>query len=276
MKESRKKTLREIRDKGQKANWRSHGNLLARYWGRPAAIYGTWCALHLGLTANLITALAAFSWLMEAVCIARGQGIWFEIGVFFGFNGFWLDHVDGQVARVTASESTSGIFLDFWMHTAHGLVRGFALGFGLYSATGDDTYILCGMAAAFGWTMLSLANDAKYKAFFAQLAKTPVQLAVKNAHLQPCKIKTQSGLVKPWRRWLTWPLAKAHEAHVVLLAEAAIALLFHFKPDWAWLLWAYAVRFWAVSSPVLAVARATRMVRTRQVDLEFHDWFRPS
>ena len=162
-------SLRIIRETAQKPDYRAKGNILARKWARPMAVYGTWLAIRLGLSAHSVTAFAAISWLCEAVCISRGDRIWFSIGVFFGFAGFWLDHVDGQIARVTKSQSLEGIYFDFWIHTAHALVRAFGLGWGLYQATGYDLAILSGMATGFGWLMLSYSNDSKYKALFAHL-----------------------------------------------------------------------------------------------------------
>ena len=271
IKNTQKQSLAEIREKGQKPNWRRDGNMLARYWARPTAVYGTWLALRVGCSAHLITTLAALAWVIEAACIARGQMLWFQVGVLFGFVGFWLDHVDGQLARVTGNESVDGIFLDFWMHTAHGLLRAFSLGCGLHAATGHDQFLMCGMAVAFGWTMLSHANDAKYKAFMAQINKFSGRWSVQKPEMQSAE-REPRPLVS-LRRILIWPLAKFQEAHVVLFVEAAIGLLFFFKPFAAWLLWKYAMFFWAISAPVLAVARVGRMVRSRQADREFYEWF---
>jgi len=268
-------TIAEIREKSQKPRWRTDGNWLARHWARPMAVYGTWVALGLHLSANAITFLAAVSWLIEAICIGSGQPIWFVIGVLFGFLGFWFDHVDGQVARMTGSESVSGIFLDFWMHTAHGLARAFALGFGLYKCTGNDLFILCGMSTAFGWTMLSHANDARYKAFLAQLKKADKPFRAQKPELQSDPIVTQSRRAIPLRRLLTWPLAKLQEPHVVLLLESAIGIGFLTNQATGLTLWRYLVLFWALSSPALATARLSRLVRSRQIDREFDEWFHP-
>src|SRR5215469_6588036 len=51
-------TLAELRAEAQKARHREIGNWLARRVGRPTAIYGTWLAVRLGLSANQVTAAA--------------------------------------------------------------------------------------------------------------------------------------------------------------------------------------------------------------------------
>lgn len=268
-------SISEIRERAQKPQWRTDGNWLARLWARPAAVYGTWVALRLQLSANFITSLAAVAWLFEAICIGSGRVIWFEIGVLFGFIGFWLDHVDGQVARMTNSESVSGIFLDFWMHTAHGLVRAFALGFGLYKTTGNDLFLLYGMATAFGWAMLSHSNDARYKAFLAQLNKADKPFAAQKPKLQSRPDITCNRPSWPLRRLLTWPLVKAQEPHIVLLLETAVGIGFLINQATGLILWRYFLLFWAFTSPMLAVARVSRLVISRQIDREFDSWFRP-
>ncbi len=48
-------TLGELRATVQKGRHREIGNWLARRWGRPSAIYGTWLAVRLGLSAHQVT-----------------------------------------------------------------------------------------------------------------------------------------------------------------------------------------------------------------------------
>lgn len=268
-------SLQEIRRLGQKPNYRTQGNLLARYWARPCAIYGTWVAVRLGVSAHFITALAAIAWLGEAVCISTGRPGWFAIGVFLGFLGFWLDHVDGQVARVTNTQSIDGIFIDFWMHTAHSLVRGFGLGWGLYQATGNNLAILGGMSAAFGWTMLGHANDARYKAFFARLKSShhvfTTHRPIHDRRDQlPLKKKDCSLSI---RKLISWPLAKLQEPHVVLFIETLIWISFYLGLKPHYLAWATCLSFWGVTAPMLAIARLARLVMKGQISSEFHEWF---
>ena len=63
-------TLAELRMRAQKRKHREIGNFLARRYARPTAIYGTWLAVRLGLSAHQITLAAwgAFqpSWMVQA------------------------------------------------------------------------------------------------------------------------------------------------------------------------------------------------------------------
>ena len=100
----------------QKGRHREIGNWLARRWGRPSAIYGTWLAVRLGLSAHQVT-LAAL-----AGEPGRGRGHrhrvapGFLLGVGLAHLGFWLDHVDGQVARWQGTASLDGVYHDYLMH----------------------------------------------------------------------------------------------------------------------------------------------------------------
>lgn len=264
--------LKEIRETCQKPDYRIKGNILARKWARPTAVYGTWLAIRLGLSAHTVTAFAAITWLLEAFCISTGDRFGFSVGVFFGFTGFWFDHVDGQIARVTKSETLEGIFFDFWIHTAHALVRAFGLGWGLYQATGYDLAILSGMAAGFGWVMLSYANDSKYKALFAHLNSTNRAYKIKVcAELQSDK-KSETG----WklRRIIRWALLKSQEPHVVLLAELMTCFIMWLDFLNGVYCWLFLMSFWAIMAPLLAISRLARYIKSSLVTKDFQEWFK--
>ncbi len=57
-------TIAELRARVQKDRHREIGNWLARRVARPTAVYGTWLAIRLGLTAHQVTAaaLAVVDW----------------------------------------------------------------------------------------------------------------------------------------------------------------------------------------------------------------------
>src|SRR4029077_5857736 len=92
-------TLAELRVRVQKARHREIGNWLARRVARPTAIYGTWLAIRLGLSAHAVTLLALASSGAAALAIMAGSQAGFVTGVALAHLAFWLDHVDGQVAR---------------------------------------------------------------------------------------------------------------------------------------------------------------------------------
>ena len=78
-----------------------------------------------------VTLLALAAALASAIAIGTGTRSGFVIGVALAHLFFWLDHVDGQVARWSRSSSLNGVYFDYLMHHGVALTQGFALGYGL-------------------------------------------------------------------------------------------------------------------------------------------------
>ncbi len=266
-------TLRELRSRVQKRRHREIGNWMARRVARPSAVYGTWLAVRLGLSANQVTAAAWLVSTASAVAIGFGSRSAFVVGVILAHLAFWLDHVDGQVARWRGTSSLDGTYLDYLMHHASALSTGFALGYGLASRSGDPRWAIAGLLIAGGWTMLGLHNDCRYKAFFQRL----------KAETLTYRIDAGSGgrpaPPAPWPRrglgMLTWPAYKACEPHVVLLWLTGLALAAVVAPS-KWLdLWRWGTLAMAIAAPTLAIARIARASTRQATEDEFARWFRP-
>ncbi|MBV8077796.1 MAG: CDP-alcohol phosphatidyltransferase family protein, partial [Planctomycetaceae bacterium] len=133
-------TLAELRARVQKDRHREIGNWLARRVARPTAVFGTWMAVRLGLSAHQVTLAALLTNGAAALAIATGSRAGFLLGVALGHLAFWLDHVDGQVARWRGTSSLDGVYLDYLMHHAASLGLGFGLGYGLAERTGDPRW----------------------------------------------------------------------------------------------------------------------------------------
>jgi hypothetical protein len=252
---------------------REIGNWLARRVARPTAVYGCWLAIRLGLSAHQVTVGALCSWLGAAVAIGTGQRFVFVGGVILTHLGFWLDHVDGQVARWRRTASLDGVYFDYLMHHAANLALGFALGYGLASRSGDARWTIAGFAIAMGWALLSLHNDCRYKAFFQRLKSVTVSYRIdggRGGRPQPPAPWPRRG-----RAALTWAAYKACEIHVVLMSLAVLAMLAIALPA-VWLaVWRSGVLLLAVLAPVLGVARAARSLLRGNVETEFSRWFQP-
>ena len=267
-------TLAELRTRVHKARHREVGNWLARRVGRPSAVYGTWAAIRLGASAHQVTALSLLASVAAALAIATGTRTGFVAGVLMAHLAFWLDHVDGQVARWRGTASLGGVYFDYLMHHATALALGFALGYGLAARTGDPRWAAAGFAVAAGWLFLGLHNDCRYKTFFQRLKREPGALRVE------CREGGRPAPPAPWPRrgrgLLTWPAYKICEPHVVLIGLTGLALLALAAPA-AWIVgWRLGVAGMAILAPSLAVGRAARAVATGSVDAEFDRWFRPS
>lgn len=269
----RSPTLAELRARVHKARYREIGNWLARRVARPTAVYGTWVAVRLGLSAHQVTVAAWLTWMGSAVAIGWGRRPMFVVGVALAQLAFWLDHVNGQVARWRGTVSLDGVYLDYLMHHAANLATGFALGYGLAARSGDPRWSIAGMAIAGGWTLLGLHNDCRYKAFFQRLKAGTESYHVdggSGGRPQPPVPWPRRGLAA-----LTWPAYKVCEPHVVLLGLTAMAVAALGAPSLWLFAWRGGVLAMAILAPVLAIARIARAARRGAGEDEFARWFRP-
>ena len=233
-------TIADLRAHVQKDRHREIGNWLARRVARPTAVYGCWLAIRLGLSAHQVTMGALCSSLAAAAAIGTGDRTFFVVGVVLVHLGFWLDHVDGQVARWRGTVSLDGVYLDYLMHHAANLALGFALGYGLAARSDETRWTIAGFAIAVGWELLSLHNDCRYKAFFQRLKTATVSYRVDGGaggRPQPPAAWPHRG-----RQAITWPAYKLCEIHVVVIGLTALAALaIVFPPLWlalcAWACW---------------------------------------
>jgi CDP-alcohol phosphatidyltransferase len=265
-------TLAELRSTVQKGRHREIGNWLARRVARPSAIYGTWLAVRLGLSAHQVTLAALAASLCGALAIGSGSRAGFVLGILLLHLGFWLDHIDGQVARWCGTSSLDGVFFDYLMHHLVNMTLGFALGYGLCLRTGNPFWCLAGFAIAAGWTFLSLQNDCRYKAFFQRLKSTTETYSIAGGSgdkPQPPATWPRRGLGV-----LTWPAYKLCEPHVVLVSLTILAAVAALSPS-AWLeSWRLAVLGMALLAPALATARVGRAIARQSVEAEFERWCR--
>jgi hypothetical protein len=266
-------TIAELKTRVQKDQHRSIGNLLARRVARPTAVYGCYLAVRLGLSANQVTLAALCSSLAAAVAIGSGNRLGFVCGALLAYLGFWLDHVDGQVARWRNSVSLDGVYFDYLMHHAANLALGFALGYGLAARSGEPRWTIAGFAIALGWALLSLHNDCRYKAFFQRLKSATASYRIDGG---------AGGRPLPPPRWprrgraaFTWPAYKLCEIHVVLIGLAILAVLAAALPALWLVLWRADVLLLAALAPLLGIGRAAHSIVRGRVETEFSHWFLP-
>lgn len=266
-------TLAALRQRAHKQRHDEIGNWLARRVARPLAIYGTWLAVRLGLSAHHVTGVALATALAAAVGIGLGTRTGFVAGTFLALVSFWLDRVDGQVARWRGTASLDGVYLDYLMHHAANLALAFALGHGLARSRGEPGWSVAGFAIAVGWALLSLHNDCRYKAFFQQLKRIDGSYRVEGGR------GGRPSPPAPWPRrgrgMLTWPAYKACEPHVVLSGLIVLAGMAVVMPRLWSVAWACGVASMAVLAPVLACGRVARAVAVGSVEAEFGVWFQP-
>ena len=250
------------------------GNWLARRVGRPSAVYGSWVAVRMGLPAHAITLAALVANLGGAVAIGTGSQLGFVAGVVSLVIGYWLDHVDGQVARWSKTASLGGLYFDYLLHHATALAMGFALGFAVAARGGSIGWAAVGFLVAAGWTGLNLHNDCRYKAMFGRLKRGERALRVEvGAEDRPT---SPPPWPLSWPGVATWPMGKACEPHVVLMALCGLAVTAVVEPTiWLAILKIF-VATMAIVAPALAVARIAKTIARGELDREFDRLFRPA
>ena len=257
----------------QKDQHREIGNWLARKVARPTAVFGCWVAIRFGLSAHQVTLVALGSWLFSAGAIGTGNRLCFVIGVVLALLGYWLDHVDGQVARWRGTSSLDGVYLDYIMHHSANLTLGFFLGFGLAVQLAQLRWAIAGFAISVGWALLGLHNDCRYKAFFQRLKSAQGSYRVDGG--AGCRPQPPAPWPRRGRGVFLWPAFKACEIHVVISALAGLGVLSIASPK-VWLfMWQVMVVSMAILAPALAIGRTARAVVSGAAESEFARWFQP-
>jgi phosphatidylglycerophosphate synthase len=266
-------TLIELGRCVQKERHREIGNWLARRIARPTAVYGSWLAIRLGFSAHQITLAALLASLAGAAGIGTGSRLGFMLGVAALHLGFWLDHVDGQVARWRRTVSLDGVYLDYLMHHVSNMAVAFALGDGLARRLGNPAWAIAGFAIAMGWALLALHNDCRYKALFQRLKSAGGSYRVEGG---------SGGRPAPPASWpgkgpgaLSWPALKSCEPHVVLITLTGLTVMAAAHPPLWHGCWRAYVVVMAVLAPGLGAARIARAVARGACEAEFAQWFQP-
>ncbi len=222
---SRHPTLAQLRERVHKQRHREIGNWLARRIARPSAVYGTWLAVRLGLSAHHVTVAACVASGAAAIGIGSGTRAGFVGGAVARPWRSGSDRVDGQVAAASGTSSLDGVYFDYMMHHAANLALGFARsGHGLARRTGEPAWSVAGFADRPGLgAMLSLHNDCRYKAFFQELKR-------RKAH----RVEGDEGRpsASPWprrgRAALTWPASQALAGPMSFWSGCWVS------PSWPW------------------------------------------
>ena len=89
---------------------------LSRYY-RPISLRISWYLFRSGIKPNSVTFAQIFIGLLGCYLIVSLQNqIGFLVGILFLHSAYVLDCVDGEIARVTQTESLQGLFLDKFAH----------------------------------------------------------------------------------------------------------------------------------------------------------------
>ena len=128
---------------------------LDRLVHRPLSRYLTRVAVALGLSPNLISLVNLALGLLAVSCLAKATVGNTLLGIVIYFASAVLDHVDGEVARLTYAESRLGEWLDVTVdNVVHALM---AVAMGMAAERIAGTGLALGVAMAIGFALSALA-----------------------------------------------------------------------------------------------------------------------
>lgn len=265
-------SLKELNKICQKPRYKEAGNWMVRHILRDAALPVTWLLLHTPVTANQVTLVSLLIGLLGIFFLSIPSSALFLAGSLLLQFWYYLDHVDGQIARYRKTACLTGRFFDFLTHhIIHGVIF-FSLGFYAFHATGLIFFILVGALASFSIMIFNLLQDTKYKTFFEKMmaAKT-VQIKGPND-----KVPSEDGNGPKKKNGIFSTVFsffhKLSEIHVLMniLTSASIFQAVTKSP--------YDLRLpllvvYGLITPLLAVSKSVYWIKYRKIDADFENNF---
>lgn len=246
---------------------------MVRTFLRDAALPCTWLLLHTPVTADQVTLAALLTGLAACLFLALPGSGCFLAAVFLLQLWYYLDHVDGQIARYRKTACLTGRFFDFLMH--HMVHAAAVLGLGMaFAAAGglDAPGVVLAVLTAFSMTLFNLLHDIKSKAFVEKLEQAgAIGLAVKSGPSPASggdSLPPSRGIPK---RLFSF-LHKSCEIHVLMNALTVLAVLelFIFKgADFRFLAFVY----YAPVILAITLLKYSYVIVKKKVDEEFDETF---
>ena len=261
--------LKELNQICQKPRYREVGNWMVRHFLRDAALPVTWLLLHTSVTANQVTIISLIMGLVGIYFFAIPSAGFFLTGAILLELWYFLDHVDGQIARYRKTACLSGRFFDFITHhLIHGVIF-FSLGLYALQVTGKLFCVLLGFTASVAMIFFNLTSDTKYKTFVEALIDSGRSIKIDKGASRP----ESKGALNLFQSIYS-TLHKLSEIHVLmnlLTLFAFLEFVMKIKFDFR-----YGVLiFYGLAVPVLTLVKITYLISKRKIDEEFHFLFRP-
>ena len=260
-------SLRELNKICQKPRYKEVGNWMVRHILRDAALPVTRLLLHTNVTANQVTLFSLLIGLAGAAMFSFLPRSAFLTGVLLLQFWYFLDHVDGQIARYRGTAGLTGRFFDFMTHhVIHGAVF-FGLSFYVFRLTGSSLFVLWGFVTSVAIAMFNMAHDTKYKTFFERFAAARRIEVLTGSETEPAKTNSGSSLL----RKVFSLLHKLCEIHVLMnLLTLAAGLQFWVRADLRFCLFL----FYGLVVPFISIAKISYLITRKEIDHEFNSRFR--
>ena len=262
-------SLKELNQICQKPDYKTKGNWMVRHILRDAALPATWLLLHTPVTANQVTTVSLVIGVAGILLFGHESRSLFLLGALLLQTWYFLDHVDGQIARYRKTASLTGRFFDFITHhIIHGAIF-FALSYYCYQHTSHTGFLILGFISSFSMILFNLISDTKYKTFLEYL--------LQRREFRFKEIRGETTVTENPRKLNFWAfvfsfLHKASEVHVVMNLLTFLAVI---------QLWTgegidarfFLFLFYAVTLPVLAGGKMTFLIWSKKIDSEFRSVF---
>ena len=263
-------TLKELNQVCQKPRYKEEGNWMVRTFLRDAALPVTWLVLHTPMTANQVTTLSLLIGLWGISLFAVPGAGMFLVGCLLLQLWYFLDHVDGQVARYRKTTGLNGRFFDFLTHHLIHTSIFFSLGVYAFQMTESLFFIVWGFTASLAVLIFNLIHDTKYKTFVEALPHEKVFKINKTGDADPVSKNPAA-----WAGVLSKVFSffhKSSEIHVLmnLLTLGAVLEVCRVPLDFR-LLYLF---FYGCTLPLMSVVKITYLLMGHRIDEEFHAVFR--
>lgn len=255
-------SFRELNQLCQKPDYKTKGNWYVRAVLREAALPATWLLLHTPVTANQVTLISLLAALLGMFFLAVPGEAAFLTGALLLQFWYYLDHVDGQIARYRKTASLTGRFLDFLTHHIVHATLFFALGFYCYGVTASAAFIVWGFFSALAILAFNSIHDLKYKTFFEKLQQNGGVIRKQRDAFR----KASKGTAPLAKRFFSFA-HKCCEIHVmmnILTLGALIQLVFSTIDPRFFLFWVY-----GLVAPGIAVAKIAYILKVRKIDVDY-------
>ena len=255
-------SLKELNHLCQKPDYKTKGNWYVRTILRDAALPMTWLLLHTRVTANQVT-LGSLAIGLAGICLLATPGAGpFGAGVLLLQLWYYLDHVDGQIARYRKTASLTGRFLDFLTHHIVHAALFFSLGYFNFILTGRSLFVAWGFVSVLSIMAFNMIHDVKYKTFFEKLAQN-------GGSIKKLSGPGQNGSMSSASKKVFSFLHKTCEIHVMMNALTLSAPIQIFLINRELRMPLFII--YGSLAPILALSKLFYVLQTRKIDKEYEE-----
>lgn len=243
---------------------------MVRHILRDAALPCTWLLLHTPITANQVTLLALLLALFSNLLLTLPNSLGF-LSAMIGLQlWYYLDHVDGQIARYRKESSLTGRFFDYLMHHLIHCTFFLGLGFYTYLETRKILFLSIGIGGSFSILFFNLIHDIKAKTFLEWIWTPPGMKLI----ITPTETSSQNKISRSWPRKLYSFGHKLCEMHVVMNLMTSTSLIQYFLMPYIDFRF-FGLLFYSCLACLLVIFKITYVICTKQIDKEFFLYFEP-